>query len=112
MLGSRSAPPGSALGRACGGPRAVEKPFRACFRSMARLQHCGIHEKKRKIAYDQRKLSGSMVDVGNEGRPLSLLTRLRITSLATNAAASATYERGGFVPYEIIYGKPTGGDAA
>ena len=40
------------------------------------------------------------------------VTRLRIASLATNAAARAAYERGGFVPYEIIYEKPTGGDAA
>jgi ribosomal protein S18 acetylase RimI-like enzyme len=34
---------------------------------------------------------------------------LRIACLATNAAARAAYERGGFVPYEIIYEKPTGG---
>jgi ribosomal protein S18 acetylase RimI-like enzyme len=40
------------------------------------------------------------------------VTRLRIASLATNAAARATYERGGFVPYEIIYEKMTGGAAS
>jgi hypothetical protein len=33
----------------------------------------GIHEKRREIVHDQRKLSGSMVDIGNEGCPLSLL---------------------------------------
>jgi ribosomal protein S18 acetylase RimI-like enzyme len=39
------------------------------------------------------------------------VTRLRITSLATNAAARTTYERSGFVPYEITYEKLTSGAA-
>jgi ribosomal protein S18 acetylase RimI-like enzyme len=39
------------------------------------------------------------------------VTRVRIASLATNAAARGTYERGGFVPYEIIYEKSMGGAA-
>ena len=36
----------------------------------------GIHEKRRKIVHDQGKLSGSMVDIGNEGCPLPLLQRI------------------------------------
>jgi hypothetical protein len=39
-------------------------------------QRCGIHEKRGEIAYDQCKLSGSMVDIGREGRPLPLLQRV------------------------------------
>lgn len=37
------------------------------------------------------------------------ITRLRISSLAMNAAARAAYERAGFAPYEIVYEKPMGG---
>ena len=33
------------------------------------------------------------------------ITRLRVATLAANASARASYERAGFVPYEIIYEK-------
>jgi ribosomal protein S18 acetylase RimI-like enzyme len=33
------------------------------------------------------------------------ITRIRICALAANASASASYERAGFEPYEIIYEK-------
>jgi GNAT superfamily N-acetyltransferase len=36
------------------------------------------------------------------------ITRLRLGTLAANASARASYERGGFVPYEIIYEKLLG----
>lgn len=35
-------------------------------------------------------------------------TRLRINALAVNAPAQASYERAGFLPYEILYEKVIG----
>jgi ribosomal protein S18 acetylase RimI-like enzyme len=56
----------------------------------------------------QRNALRLLDDLGQHLRR-ARVTRLRIASLNTNAAARATYERAGFVPYEIIYEKPTGG---
>lgn len=39
------------------------------------------------------------------------ITRLRVGSLAINAAARSAYERAGFSPYEIVYEKPAASDA-
>jgi ribosomal protein S18 acetylase RimI-like enzyme len=36
------------------------------------------------------------------------ITRLRLGTLAANTSARASYERAGFVPYEIIYEKLVG----
>jgi ribosomal protein S18 acetylase RimI-like enzyme len=36
------------------------------------------------------------------------ITRLCLSTLATNASARASYERAGFLPYEIIYEKLVG----
>jgi GNAT superfamily N-acetyltransferase len=33
------------------------------------------------------------------------VTRLRINSLAVNTSAQTSYERAGFVPYEVLYEK-------
>jgi GNAT superfamily N-acetyltransferase len=38
------------------------------------------------------------------------ITRLRINSVAANAAARSAYERAGFTPYEITYEKPSAGE--
>ena len=41
------------------------------------------------------------------------VVRLRVNSLAVNASAQTTFERAGFIPYEILYEKviKAGGDA-
>lgn len=38
------------------------------------------------------------------------VTRLRIIALAVNVSACTSYEHAGFVPYEITYEKPVGGE--
>lgn len=38
------------------------------------------------------------------------VVRLRISSLAVNTSSQASYERAGFLPYEILYEKVIGGE--
>jgi len=38
------------------------------------------------------------------------VVRLRINALAVNASAQASYERVGFLPYEVLYEKMVGGE--
>jgi ribosomal protein S18 acetylase RimI-like enzyme len=63
-------------------------------------------------AYRGQRIALRLLDNLEQHLRRAGVTRLRIASLATNAAARATYERGGFVPYEIIYEKMTGGAAS
>jgi ribosomal protein S18 acetylase RimI-like enzyme len=60
-------------------------------------------------AYRGQRIALRLLDKLEQHLRRAGVTHLRIASLATNAAARAAYERGGFVPYEIIYEKPTGG---
>jgi ribosomal protein S18 acetylase RimI-like enzyme len=62
-------------------------------------------------AYRGQRIALRLLDNLEQHLRLAGVTRVRIASLATNAAARATYGRGGFVPYEIIYEKPIGGAA-
>jgi ribosomal protein S18 acetylase RimI-like enzyme len=62
-------------------------------------------------AYRGQRIALRLLDNLEQHLRRAGVTRLRIASLATNAAARATYERGGFVPYEIIYEKSMGGAA-
>src|SRR5215475_10493018 len=51
-------------------------------------------------AYRGQRIALRLLDDLEQHLCLAGVTRLRIASLATNAAARATYERGGFVRYE------------
>jgi ribosomal protein S18 acetylase RimI-like enzyme len=59
------------------------------------------------LAYRGQRIALRLLESLEQHLRRAGVTRLRIASLATNTAARATYERGGFVPYEIIYEKPT-----
>jgi ribosomal protein S18 acetylase RimI-like enzyme len=60
-------------------------------------------------AYRGQRIALRLLDDLGQRLRRAGVTRLRIASLATNVAARATYERAGFVPYELTYEKPTGG---
>jgi ribosomal protein S18 acetylase RimI-like enzyme len=62
-------------------------------------------------AYRGQRIARRLLDTLERHLRSAGVTRLRIASLAANAAARAAYERSGFVPYEIIYEKPIGGGA-
>jgi GNAT superfamily N-acetyltransferase len=56
-------------------------------------------------AFRGRRIATQLLDgIETYLRPAGV-TRLRITTLAVNTSARTSYERAGFVPYEIRYEK-------
>lgn len=62
-------------------------------------------------AYRGRRIARRLLETLEQHLGRAGITRLRIGSLAMNAAARSAYERAGFAPYEIVYEKPVGSDA-
>ncbi len=58
-----------------------------------------------------RGIAGRLLAAAERHLARSGIDRLRIVSLANNAAARAAYARSGFAPYEISFEKPLGGPA-
>jgi ribosomal protein S18 acetylase RimI-like enzyme len=52
-----------------------------------------------------QRIAGQLLDRVSEQLGAAGVTRIRIGSLADNRSARASYERAGFVPYEVVYEK-------
>jgi ribosomal protein S18 acetylase RimI-like enzyme len=56
-------------------------------------------------AFRGRRIAARLLEALETRLSLSGVTRIRLSALATNIAARASYERSGYAPYEIVYEK-------
>jgi ribosomal protein S18 acetylase RimI-like enzyme len=56
-------------------------------------------------AFRGRRFAGRLLEALEARLSLTGVTRIRLSTLAANMAARASYERSGYVPYEIVYEK-------
>ena len=56
-------------------------------------------------AFRGRRIAAHLLDALETRLSLSRVKRIRLSALAANKAARASYERSGYAPYEIVYEK-------